>query len=70
MAKVIFVNLPVTGLPRAKTFHEAMDFVSNAQFSDDSSQCDAADARQMAQLDQPPDSACNHERSHPVDLLR
>jgi len=36
---MIFVNLPVTDLPRAKTFYEALGFTNNAQFSDDNSAC-------------------------------
>jgi uncharacterized protein len=39
MTKMIFVNLPVADLPRAKTFYEALGFVNNPQFSDDSSAC-------------------------------
>src|SRR5204863_977734 len=39
MTKMIFVNLPVTDLPRAKAFYEALGFTHNAQFSDDNSAC-------------------------------
>lgn len=39
MTKMIFVNLPVTDLARAKTFYEALGFTNNAQFSDDNSAC-------------------------------
>lgn len=39
MTKMIFVNLPVTELARARAFYEALGFVNNAQFSDDSSAC-------------------------------
>jgi len=39
MSKMIFVNLPVTDLPHARAFYEALGFTSNAQFSDDSSAC-------------------------------
>lgn len=39
MTKMIFVNLPVTDLPRAKAFYEALGFTNNAQFTDDSSAC-------------------------------
>jgi uncharacterized protein len=35
MAKMIFINLPVTDLPRATAFYEAIGAVKNAQFSDD-----------------------------------
>ena len=39
MSKMIFVNLPVTDLARAKAFYEALGFANNAQFSDDNSAC-------------------------------
>ena len=39
MSKMIFVNLPVTDLARAKAFYEALGFTNNAQFSDDNSAC-------------------------------
>lgn len=39
MTKMIFVNLPVAGLARAKAFYEALGFVNNPQFSDDGSAC-------------------------------
>jgi predicted lactoylglutathione lyase len=39
MTKMIFVNLPVTDLVRAKAFYEALGFANNAQFSDDNSAC-------------------------------
>lgn len=39
MAKMIFVNLPVTELARAKAFYEALGFINNPQFSDDNSAC-------------------------------
>jgi len=39
MTKMIFVNLPVTDLARAKTFYEALGFTNNPQFSDDNSAC-------------------------------
>jgi predicted lactoylglutathione lyase len=32
---MIFVNLPVTDLPRSKAFYEAIGFTNNPQFSDD-----------------------------------
>ncbi|MDW6024651.1 lactoylglutathione lyase [Mesorhizobium sp. BAC0120] len=37
MTKMIFVNLPVTDLPRARAFYEALGFINNAQFSDENS---------------------------------
>lgn len=39
MSKMIFVNLPVTDLARAKTFYEALGFTNNPQFSDDGTAC-------------------------------
>lgn len=39
MARMIFVNLPVADLARAKAFYEALGFINNAQFSDDNSAC-------------------------------
>ena len=33
--RMIFVNLPVTDLERAKAFYTAIGFVNNAQFSDE-----------------------------------
>ena len=39
MAKMIFVNLPVTDLPRSKAFYEAVGFTNNPQFSDDNAAC-------------------------------
>lgn len=39
MAKMIFVNLPVTELARARAFYEALGFINNAQFSDEGSAC-------------------------------
>jgi len=39
MAKMIFVNLPVRDLARAKAFYEAAGAVNNPQFSDDKSAC-------------------------------
>jgi len=35
MAKMIFVNLPVTDLQRSIKFYEALGFVKNEQFSND-----------------------------------
>lgn len=37
MTKMIFVNLPVTDLPRAKSFYEALGFTNNPPFSDETS---------------------------------
>ena len=39
MTRMIFVNLPVTDLGRARSFYEALGFTNNAQFSDDNSAC-------------------------------
>lgn len=39
MTRMIFVNLPVTDLARAKRFYEALGFTNNPQFSDDSAAC-------------------------------
>jgi len=36
---MIFVNLPVKDLPRAKSFYEGLGFVNNPQFSDDTAAC-------------------------------
>ena len=33
--KMIFVNLPVTDLPKAKAFYEAVGFTNNPMFTDD-----------------------------------
>ena len=35
MAKMIFVNLPVTDLPRSMAFYEAVGFTNNPQFTND-----------------------------------
>lgn len=35
MAKMIFVNLPVSDLARSIAFYEAVGFTNNAQFTDD-----------------------------------
>ncbi len=37
MSKLIFVNLPVTDLAASKAFYEALGFVNNSQFSNDTS---------------------------------
>ena len=39
MTKMIFVNLPVRDLARARKFYEAIGAVNNPQFSDDNSAC-------------------------------
>ena len=39
MAKMIFVNLPVTDLPRATAFYEAIGAVKNEQFCDETASC-------------------------------
>jgi len=39
MTKMIFVNLPVADLPRARTFYEALGFTNNPQFSDETAAC-------------------------------
>lgn len=39
MSRMIFVNLPVEDLTRAKAFYEALGFTNNPQFSDDTAAC-------------------------------
>ncbi|WGF90496.1 VOC family protein [Marinivivus vitaminiproducens] len=39
MAKLIFVNLPVTDLDRSIAFYEAVGATKNPQFSDDTAAC-------------------------------
>src|SRR5207244_276529 len=39
MAKLIFVNLPVSDLARATAFYEAIGAVKNEQFCDDTASC-------------------------------
>ena len=39
MAKMIFVNLPVSDLKRATAFYEAVGAVKNPQFSDETASC-------------------------------
>jgi predicted lactoylglutathione lyase len=39
VAHMIFVNLPVSDLPRAMRFYEALGFTNNPQFSDDTAAC-------------------------------
>ncbi|GGB87585.1 glyoxalase [Novosphingobium endophyticum] len=39
MSRMIFVNLPVADLAGSKAFYEALGFVNNPQFSDDTAAC-------------------------------
>jgi uncharacterized protein len=39
MTRMIFVNLPVADLPRAKAFYEAIGFTNNPQFTDNTAAC-------------------------------
>lgn len=39
MNKMIFINLPVTDLPRAVAFYEVVGATKNPQFSDDTAAC-------------------------------
>lgn len=39
MPKMIFVNLPVTDLPKAMAFYQAIGFENNPQFTDDTAAC-------------------------------
>lgn len=39
MTRMIFVNLPVTDVDRAKAFYEAPGFTNNPQFSDEATAC-------------------------------
>lgn len=39
MSRMIFVNLPVEDLPRAKAFYEALGFANNPKFSDETAAC-------------------------------
>ena len=39
MTRMIFVNLPVADLARARAFYEAIGFTNNPQFSDDTAAC-------------------------------
>jgi predicted lactoylglutathione lyase len=39
MAKLIFINLPVSDLVRATAFYQAIGAVKNTQFSDDTASC-------------------------------
>ena len=39
LAKLIFINLPVSDLARATAFYQAIGAVKNAQFADDTASC-------------------------------
>lgn len=39
MSKLIFINLPVTDLPRSKSFYEAVGATNNPAFTDDTAAC-------------------------------
>ena len=39
MTRMIFVNLPVADLARSRAFYEALGFVNNPQFTDDTAAC-------------------------------
>lgn len=39
MSRMIFVNLPVADLAKARAFYEAIGFTNNPRFSDDTSAC-------------------------------
>lgn len=39
MSRMIFVNLPVADLGKARSFYEALGFVNNPQFTDDTAAC-------------------------------
>ena len=39
MSRMIFVNLPVADLPKAMAFYEAIGFVNNPQFTDETAAC-------------------------------
>jgi len=39
MSRMIFVNLPVADLARARTFYEALGFVNNPHFTDETAAC-------------------------------
>ena len=39
MSKLIFVNLPVSDLPKSMAFYEAIGAVNNAQFTDHTAAC-------------------------------
>jgi predicted lactoylglutathione lyase len=39
MTRMIFVNLPVTDLPKAKAFYEALGFTNEPRFTDETAAC-------------------------------
>ena len=39
MSKLVFINLPVTDLPRSVAFYEAVGATKNPMFSDDTAAC-------------------------------
>lgn len=39
MSRLIFVNLPVADLPKARAFYEAIGFTNNPQFTDETAAC-------------------------------
>ena len=39
MARMIFVNLPVSSLPASMAFYEALGFSNNPQFTDETAAC-------------------------------
>jgi predicted lactoylglutathione lyase len=39
MPKMIFISLPVSDVNASMAFYQALGFVNNAQFSDESSAC-------------------------------
>jgi uncharacterized protein len=39
MTKMIFVNLPVSDLPKSMAFYEALGFTNNPAFTDDTAAC-------------------------------
>ena len=39
MPRMIFVNLPVSDLPRSMAFYEALGFTNNPQFTDETAAC-------------------------------
>lgn len=39
MSRMIFINMPVRDLPRAKAFYAAIGAVNNPQFTDDTAAC-------------------------------
>jgi len=39
VARMIFVNLPVSDLPASMAFYEALGFANNPQFTDDTAAC-------------------------------